>query len=100
MVAETHSAYADLTTADVVDYVLNTIAGLDRDAEAGATTTLSDCGIETGPEVLELAEMVGEEYGERTLVGIDIDDIDSSWTVTEFVTTLYPQLPSGINDDD
>lgn len=92
MVAETHSAYDDLSKGDVVDFVLNVVAALDLDASAGTTTTLADCDVRSSADVAELAELVSEEYGERTLLGIDLEEIEPTTTVADFVSLLYPNL--------
>ncbi len=92
MVAETHSAYDDLAKSDVVDFILNVVAKLDLDAAPGATTTLAHCDVRSNADVVELAELVSEEYGERTLLGIELEEIDETCTVAEFVAMLYPDL--------
>lgn len=98
MVAETHSTYDGLTLADVVDYIVNVIAGLDLDAEEATSVELAACGVTDTPSLLDLAVLVGEEYGERTLVQTELDEIDPTWTVTDFVTLLHPDL-DGAPDD-
>ncbi len=92
MVAETHSAYDDLAKSDVVDFILNVVSRLDLDAAAGVTTTLADCDVRSSADVIELAELVSEEYGERTLLGIELEEIDETCSVAEFVAILYPSL--------
>lgn len=92
MVAETHTSFEGLRREDVVDFILNTLAKIDIDPSAAASVTLADCGFSSVLEVDELAELVGEEYGERTLVGDGLEEIDGSWTVADFVATLYPDL--------
>ncbi len=92
MVAETHTAFEDLEGDDVVDFIVNTVAKIDVDPDKASGVTLADCGFTTALEVDELAELVGEEYGERTLVGDDLEEIDGSWTVPDFVAALYPDL--------
>lgn len=92
MVAETHTAFEDLTREDVIDFIANTLAQTDSDPEVAAKRTLEECGFESVLDIDELAELVGEEYGERTLVGDDLMEIDGTWTVSDFVTALYPNL--------
>lgn len=92
MVAETHTSFEGLRREDIIDFILNTVAKIDTDATEAASVTLEDCGFNSVLEVDELAELVGEEYGERTLVGDGLEEIDGTWTVADFVQTLYPDL--------
>lgn len=92
MVAETHTAFDDLTANDIVDFIVNTLARLDADPETAPKLTLAACGFDSVLEIDELAELVGEEYGERTLVGDDLAEISGSWTVADFVEALYPEV--------
>jgi hypothetical protein len=92
MVAETHTSFEGLRREDVVDFILNTVAKIDTDPSAAVSVSLADCGFHSPLQVDELAELVGEEYGERTLVGDGFEEIDGSWTVADFVSTLYPDL--------
>jgi hypothetical protein len=98
VVAETHSAYDDLSKSDVVDFVLNVVAGLDLDASAGVSTTLADCDVRSSADVAELADLVSEEYGERTLLGIDLEDVEQTCSVADFVSLLYPDLSDDAGD--
>lgn len=96
MVAETHTAFEGLTRRDIADFILNPLAQMNVDAIAAAdTVTIADCGFTTVLDIDELAELVGEEYGERTLVGDDLEEIDGTWTVADFVAALYPDLDPG-----
>ncbi|MEM9654148.1 MAG: hypothetical protein AAGA65_18785 [Actinomycetota bacterium] len=92
MVAETHTSFEGLRRDDVADFIMNTVAKLDRDPSEAGSVSLATCGFTTVLEVDELAELVGEEYGERTLVGDGFEEIDGSWTVADFVAALYPDL--------
>ncbi len=92
MVAETHSTYDGLTVDDVIDYIVNVIAGLDLDPGEASSVELAACGVTDTPSLLDLAVLVGEEYGERTLVQTELDEIDPTWTVADFVSLLHPDL--------
>ena len=92
MVAETHTSFEGLRREDIVDFIVNTLAKIDVDPAAATAVTLTDCGFSSMLEIDELAELVGEEYGERTLVGDGLEEIDGGWTVVDFVAALYPDL--------
>lgn len=91
MVAETHSNFADLDVDDIVDYIVHVVTQLD-DVPAPEELTLAFCGFTDGPQIDLLARIVGEEFGERTLVGQILDEIEPEWLVVDFVTALYPGL--------
>ena len=88
MVAETHNEFAGLSRVDIVTFIVHHLSRCD-DADL-ASITIGECGFEGLLDIEELAELVGEEFGERTLTGPAFDDVDNTWTVIEFVAALYP----------
>ena len=92
MVAETHSHDEDVTFADVAAFVLVELGGLGAEADP-RRTTLADCGYELTLEIVDLVTLVGEEFGERTLSVVDVDELDSDTLVGDLIDQLYPELP-------
>jgi hypothetical protein len=90
MVAETHNEFAGLSRGDIIHFIVHHLSRCD---EANLETiTVGGCGFEGLLDIEELAELVGEEFGERTLTGPAFDDVDNTWTVAEFVAALYPAV--------
>lgn len=87
MVAETHSSFEELNHSEIARFVLEDLGDLSN--AVADSTTIADCGFRGILAIAELAEILGEEFGERTLLGAEVDDITEDWTVTELVDLLY-----------
>jgi hypothetical protein len=83
MVAETHSHHDRIDPDDV----LALLAG-HLDTEDPSALTLADCGIHDDGDLYDLVDLLAEEYGERCLTPIDIDDLNPRVTVAELVDLL------------
>ncbi len=92
MVAETHSTFEDLNRSDILDFVLGELLDVPQSEPEAGRRLLSSFGLDDLLEVAKLAELIGEEYGERTLVGAVLDEVDETWSVADLVTALYPDL--------
>ncbi len=90
MVAETHSTFEDLNRTQILDFVLGELLDASPESTAASDRTLASFGLVDLLEIAKLAELIGEEYGERTLVGAVLDEVDQSWTVIDLVVALYP----------
>ena len=88
MVAETHSHGDDATVEDLARFVAVELAGLADDVDL-TDLTLGDCGFELTLDFVELTQVLGEEFGERTLAGGDIDEVDATTGLIDFVAEFY-----------
>lgn len=91
MVAETHSTNDDLSFDAVVAFIVSELGGIDAPGDPGAVT-LGECGFEMTLDFVDLSRLVGEEFGERTLSAGDLDDVDATTSVADFVADMYPDL--------
>jgi acyl carrier protein len=81
MPAETHQQRDDVTAGEIVDLLVAVLASSTDRAEIGPDTPLVDLGADSELALFDLADVVAEEYGERTLGEIDLDELWSERTV-------------------
>ncbi|MCD9622262.1 hypothetical protein [Rhabdothermincola salaria] len=82
MPAETHQHRDQVTSDDVLELLLVVLEVPDR-SSAGADTELGEVGIDSDLALLDLWDAIVEEFGERTLGEIDLDDLRAAHTVGE-----------------
>ena len=75
MVAETHSHRDDLSLEQVVAFVVEDLGRIDGGVDAAAVT-LGECGFEMTLDIVELSQLLAEEFSERTLSSADLDHQD------------------------
>lgn len=81
MPAETHQQRDDVTAAEVVDLLVAVLASSTDLTDVGPDTPLADLGIDNDLALFDLGDVVAEEYGERTLGEIDLDELWSARTI-------------------
>ena len=83
MVAETHTHHDRIDPDDVLALLAGHVNIIDP-----AQTTLADCGFDGDLGIVELAELLAEEYGERALSPFDLDDLDDHMTLAALIDRL------------
>ena len=81
MPAETHQQRDDVTAVEIVDLLVAVLASSTDLADVGSDTPLADLGIDSDLALFDLCDVVAEEYGERTLGEIDLDELWSARTI-------------------
>jgi hypothetical protein len=81
MPAETHQQRDDVTVTEIVDLLVAVLAPSTDLTDVGPGTALADLGIDTDLALFDLGDVVAEEYGERTLGEIDLEELWSARTV-------------------
>ena len=81
MPAETHQQRDEVTAAEIVDLLVAVLASSADLADVGPDTLLADLGVDSDLALFDLGDVVAEEYGERTLGEIDIDELWSARTI-------------------
>jgi hypothetical protein len=95
MPAETHQQ-RDAVTAEEIEEeiidllvsVLTTSTGL---ADVGPDARLASLGVDSDLARFDLGNVVAEEYGERGLGGIDLDELGSAHTIGEMASLFARQ---------
>lgn len=82
MVAETHN-HVHLDTEDIIALIT-----FHRAADNPAQLTLAECGYDGDLGLMELVDLLGEEYGERCLAPIAPEDLQDQMTVGELIALL------------
>ena len=83
MVAETHNHHDRIDPDDVVSLLV-----ADADHDDPRALTLRECGFEGELGLCDLLALLAEEYGERALPPIAVEDLDSDLTIAELVALL------------
>ena len=82
MPAETHQQRDEVTVTEIVDLLVAVLASSSADlADVGPDTLLADLGVDSDLALFDLGDVVAEEYGERTLGEIDLDELWSARTI-------------------
>jgi hypothetical protein len=81
MPAETHQRRDEVTVAGILDLLVAVLASSMELAHVGPNTPLTDLGIDSDLALFDLENVVAEEYGERTLGEIDLDELWSARTI-------------------
>ena len=81
MPADTHQQRDDVTADEIVDLLVAVLATSTDLAGIGPDTPLADLGFDSDLAVFDLADVVAEEYGERSLDEIDVDELWSARTI-------------------
>ncbi len=83
MVAETHSHRDRIDPDDII-----ALLAADSDSEEPVDLTLADCGFDGDLGLFDLVALLAEEYGERTLAPVSVDDLDSEMTLAQLIELL------------
>ncbi len=81
MPAETHQQRDEVTAAEIVDLLVAVLASSADLADVEPDTLLADLGVDSDLALFDLGDVVAEEYGERTLGEIDLDELWSARTI-------------------
>ncbi|MGZ4708109.1 MAG: acyl carrier protein [Acidimicrobiales bacterium] len=81
MPAETHQQRDEVTAAEIVDLLVAVLASSADRAGVGPDTPLADLGVDSDLALFDLGDVVAEEYGERSLGEIDVDELWSARTI-------------------
>ena len=79
MPAETHSYRDPPEVGNVIELLWAVIGGPGEPPTVD--TSLADLGIDSDLELLDLFDAAGEEFGERTLAEIDLEDLQALRTI-------------------
>lgn len=82
MVAETHS-HVPVEAEDIIALIT-----IHSESDDPAQLTLAECGYDGDLGLMELVDMLGEEYGERSLAPIASEDLHDQMTVGELIALL------------
>jgi hypothetical protein len=86
MPAETHSYRDPLEVSNVIELLWAVLGGPGDPPAVGAS--LSDLGIDTDLELLDLFDAAGEEFGERTLADIEVEDLQALRTIGDLAEAI------------
>jgi len=86
MPAETHS-YRDPPEISTVIELLWAVLGGPGEPPA-VDTSLAHLGIDTDLELLDLFDAAGEEFGERSLAEVDVDDLQALRTIGDLAEAI------------
>lgn len=86
MPAETHSYRDPLEVNNVIELLWAVLGGPGDPPEVSAS--LSDLGIDTDLELLDLFDAAGEEFGERTLVEVELEDLQALRTLGDLAEAI------------
>jgi hypothetical protein len=86
MPAETHSRHDPLEVGGVIALVWSVLGEPGDPPDPGAM--LSDLGIDTDLELLDLFDAFAEEYGERSLADVDLDDLQTLATIDDLAVAM------------
>lgn len=82
MPAETHQQRDEVTVTEIVDLLVAVLASSSADlADVGPDTLLADLGVDSDLALFDLGDVVAEEYGERTLGEVDLDELWSARSI-------------------
>lgn len=81
MPAETHQQRDAVTADEVVDLLLAVLASSTDGVDIGPDTLLAHLDVDTDLALFDLGDVVAEEYGERSLGDIDLDELWSARSV-------------------
>lgn len=81
MPAETHQQRDEVTAAEIVDLLVAVMVSSADLPDVGPDTLLADLGVDSDLALFDLGDVVAEEYGERTLGEIDLDELWSARTI-------------------
>ncbi len=99
MPAETHQQRDDVTVAEILDLLVAVLAASTDLADVGPDTPLADLGVDSDLALFDLGDVVAEEYGERTLGEIDLDELRSARTIGA-LAELFTQLWVGEDENE
>lgn len=88
MPAETHQQRDDLTVDEIIDLLVAVLASSTDLVDIGPDTLLAHLGVDTDLALFDLGDVVAEEYGERSLGEIDLDELGSVRTVGALATVF------------
>ncbi len=88
MPAETHQQRDDVAVAEIIDLLVAVLASATDVAGVGPDALLADLGADSDLALFDLADVVAEEYGERGLGEIDLDELWSARTVVALATVF------------
>jgi len=98
MPAETHQHREAVTAEEIVDLLVGVLAG-SADSFVGADTLLGGVGVETDLALFDLADVVAEEYGERSLGEVAFEELRSARTVGALAQVFAQRWSPGDNAD-
>lgn len=81
MPAETHQERDDVTATEIVGLLVAVLESSTDLVNVGPDTALADVGIDNDLALFDLGDVVAEEYGERTLGEVDLDELWSARTI-------------------
>lgn len=81
MPAETHQHRDAVTTADIVDLLVAVLAPEADLSDVGPETLLAGLGADSDLALFDLGDVLTEEFGERTLGEVDLDELWSARTI-------------------
>ena len=87
MPAETHQHSDPPTASAVLDLIGAVLIGSDG-SDLDGDLPLAGLGIDSDPVLLDLFDAVREEYGERTLGDVDLDELRGAATLGELAGVL------------
>lgn len=88
MPAETHQQRDEVTAAEIIDLLVAVLASSADLAGVGPDTLLTDLGVDSDLALFDLGDVVAEEYGERSLGEIDVDELWSARTIGALATVF------------
>jgi hypothetical protein len=98
MPAETHQQRDAVTVDEIVDFLLATLASSMHVADVDADTALVDLGVDSDLALFDLFDLAAEEYGERSLGELDLDDLWSAPTIGAVARLLAQHWARSVED--
>lgn len=100
MPAETHQHRDAVTADEIVDLLVAVLATSTDLARVGPDTLLADLGADSDLALFDLGDLVAEEYGERSLGEIDLDELWSARTIGDLARVFAQhRARPGENED-
>lgn len=98
MPAETHQRRDVLTADEIVDLLVAVLATSTDLAGVGPDTLLADLGVDSDLALFDLGDVVAEEYGERSLGEIELDELGSARTIGA-LARVFARLRAGAGEN-
>lgn len=86
MPAETHQHRDPIRPGSVLELLWTVLALPDQDPDPGVL--LDDLGVDSDMTLLDLWDAAAEEYGERTLGDVDLEDLQQLTTLGELAHAI------------
>lgn len=97
MPADSHQHRDAVTSSEIVDLLLAVLEPSADDIDLGPDTALADLDLDSDLVLIDLTDVMCEEYGERSLGAIDFDRLWAAKTISA-LALIFSEMWSGTDE--